>query len=979
MTLTWLDWCVIGGYFAINLLIGLWYRKRASGSTAEFFVSGRQASWWLAGTSMVATTFAADTPLAVTGLVASYGIAGNWLWWNLLLSNMLTVFFFARLWRRAGVVTDLEFTELRYGGKPAAFLRGFRALYLALPINCIILGWVNLAMVKIVLMIFPDLAFPALGVLQPKLAALLVVFGIMLLTALISTISGLWGVLVTDLFQFVLKMGMVIVLAYFAVKAVGGLDALQSQLQALDVAKGSHGSVLAFLPDVGSAWMPMIAFCVYLGVTWWATWYPGSEPGGGGFVAQRMLCARDEKHSLLATLWFSVAHYALRPWPWILTALATLVLYPTLADKESGFVKAVVDPQVLPPALAGLMIAAFAAAYMSTVATQLNWGASYLINDFYRRFLARHQSEKHYVRAAKVATLLLMVASSVVTYFQDSIAGAWKFLMAVGAGTGSVLILRWFWWRINAWSEVAAMVTSFVVSLVLQYGFQLDTNDPREFAWTMLVTVGACTLTWLTVTWCTPPEDGSLLVAFYRRARPNPAFWGPIARQAPGVPVEHDGWHNLVDWLAGCAMIYLALFGTGKLIFGQTLTGFALLALAALAGGVVYWDLSRRNWKIVSDAAMLLAALALARSIVAAPLTDDHELVIRSPVDIARMREQLIRFVWGADRLPGAFPAHVSHGVASPIRDPASVERVDALEITMEAGQRTVAYHFIASTNNGHLVVVHQGHACQLDSLGVGDLVRDLTQAGYGVLGMFMPRCRPDDCPGGCTAAHETLFATVRPAMGSPMKFFLEPIVASLNYLERRSNDDAFPRYTAFHMAGLSGGGWTTTVYAALDPRIRLSFPVAGTLPLYLRFGGSVGDVEQTLPEFYQIAGYPDLYVLGSFGAGRRQVQILNRHDDCCFGVAQHRGPVPYEDALRAYERQVQNRLDALGTGAFCLQIDDTAHSHQISSRAARSVILPELDSARALQSAVAAHLQAAPPHGRHKLDWVQPFVDLIP
>ncbi len=268
MRLTLLDWSIIAGYFAVNLLIGLWYRRRATGSTEEYFVSGRNVSWWLAGTSMVATTFAADTPLAVTGLVASYGIAGNWLWWNMLLSNMLTVFFFARLWRRAGVVTDVELTELRYGGKPAAFLRGFRALYLGLPINCIILGWVNLAMVKILMMIFPNLQFPALGIADSKIAALSLVFVLMLITALISTLSGLWGVLVTDLFQFVLKMGMVIVLACFAVRAVGGLDALQAKLLALDAARGGHGSILSFMPEIGSAWMPMLAFFTYLFVNW---------------------------------------------------------------------------------------------------------------------------------------------------------------------------------------------------------------------------------------------------------------------------------------------------------------------------------------------------------------------------------------------------------------------------------------------------------------------------------------------------------------------------------------------------------------------------------------------------------------------------------------------------------------------------------------------------------------------------------------
>jgi Na+/proline symporter len=601
MHLTVLDWSVIAGYFLINLLIGLWYRRKATESTEEFFVGGRQVSWWLAGTSMVATTFAADTPLAVTGMVAEHGIAGNWLWWNMLLSNMLTVFFFARLWRRAGVLTDVEFAELRYSGDPAAFLRGFRALYLGLPINCIIMGWVNLAMVKILLMIFPGLQFPAIGVVDPKIAALCVVFGIMLLTALISSLSGLWGVLVTDLFQFVLKMGMVIVLAYYAVKAAGGMNGLQSQLRNLDVARGGQGSILSFFPEIGSPWMPLIAVFVYLAVNWWATWYPGSEPGGGGYVAQRIFCARDERHSLLATLWFSVAHYALRPWPWILTALASLVLYPTLKDKESGFVKTIVDPNVFPPALAGVMIAAFAAAYMSTIATQLNWGASYLINDFYRRFLVRDRKDAHYVMAAQVATVGLMILSSVVTYYQQSISGAWTFLMAVGAGTGSVFILRWYWWRINAWSEVSAMAASFVVSMILQYGLHWDTTNAREFALTVLVTVGVSTVTWLTVTFMTAPEKGATLDKFYRQVRPSPTLWGPVARAASDVRPRRDGWNNLLDWAAGCAMVYLALFGTGKVIFGEVSTGLMLWAGAIAAGGLLYWDLSRRGWSVLEE------------------------------------------------------------------------------------------------------------------------------------------------------------------------------------------------------------------------------------------------------------------------------------------------------------------------------------------------------------------------------------------
>jgi solute:Na+ symporter, SSS family len=594
MQLTLVDWLAIAAYFLFNILIGLYYRKRATASTEDYFIGGRKVSWWLAGTSMVATTFAADTPLAVAGMVAKNGIAGNWLWWNMLMSGMLTVFFYARLWRRAGVLTDVEFAEIRYGGKPAAFLRGFRALYLGLPVNCIIMGWVNLAMVKILMLIF--------GV--TKIEALIIVFIIMLMTALISTLSGLWGVLVTDLFQFVLKMGMMILLAFFAVRATGGMDALIGKLRMLDAAKGGsggHGSILSFVPEVGSVWMPMLAFFVYLAVNWWATWYPGAEPGGGGYIAQRILCAKDEKNSLLATLWFNIAHYAVRPWPWILTALCSLVLYPTLVDKESGFIMAIIDPHVFPAALRGLMIAAFAAAYMSTIGTQLNWGASYLINDFYRRFLVRERKEKHYVVISQIATILIMLASCAVTYYQDSIAGAWKFLIAIGAGTGSVFILRWFWWRINAWSEVAAMAASFFVSLYLQIYRGMDNDDPQQFAWIVIITVACSTVIWLTVTLITAPEKEEILVAFYRRVRPSTSLWGPIARKASDVVVKHDNAWNLLDWFCGCILVYMTLFGVGKLIFRQTMVGSAFLVLALLAGWIIYWDLNRRGWKSLSE------------------------------------------------------------------------------------------------------------------------------------------------------------------------------------------------------------------------------------------------------------------------------------------------------------------------------------------------------------------------------------------
>jgi Na+/proline symporter len=595
MQLTLVDWLAVAAYFLFNILIGFYYRKRATASTEDYFIGGRKVSWWLAGTSMVATTFAADTPLAVTGLVAAHGIAGNWLWWNMLMSGMLTVFFYARLWRRAGVLTDVEFTEIRYGGKPAAFLRGFRALYLGLPINCIIMGWVNLAMVKILMLIF--------GI--TKIQALMIVFGIMVLTALISTLSGLWGVLVTDLFQFALKMGMVIILAWFAVRAVGGMGALKDKLLQLDAVRaatgGGNGSILSFTPDIGSAWMPMITFVVYLAVNWWATWYPGAEPGGGGYIAQRILCAKDEKNSLLAALWFNIAHYAVRPWPWILTALCSLVLYPSLADKESGYVMTIMDPHVFPPALRGLMIAAFAAAYMSTIGTQLNWGASYVVNDFYKRFLVRGRLESHYVRISQFVTMLIMILSCGVTYYQNSIADAWKFLIAIGAGTGSVLILRWFWWRINAWSEVFAMASSFFISVLLQFYFKMNNDDPRQFAWIVIITVLCSTGIWVAATFLTSPEPETVLISFYRRVRPSSSFWGPIARLASDVPAQRDAARNLLDWVCGCLLVYMALFGVGKIIFGQWLLGAGLLILASLAGSVVYWDLNRRGWKAITD------------------------------------------------------------------------------------------------------------------------------------------------------------------------------------------------------------------------------------------------------------------------------------------------------------------------------------------------------------------------------------------
>jgi Na+/proline symporter len=571
VTLSRLDWAVVALFFAVNVVVGFAFARRAGASTLDFFLSGRNVPWWLAGTSMVATTFGADTPLAVTGMVVKGGIAGNWLWWSSVASGMMTVFFFAALWRRAGVMTDVELIEIRYGGPPASGLRAFRALYLALPVNCMVLGWVNLAMAKILGL--------TLGV--PKLAAVATCLG---LTALYVSASGLWGVLVTDVLQFVVKLAMTIVLAVFAVRAAGGIAALEAALPK---------DRLAFVPPPDAPWMPTITFVAMVGVQWWACWYPGAEPGGGGYVAQRIFSAKTERDGVLATLWFNVAHYSVRSWPWIMTALAATVLYPALGhgeDPEAGYVRVMIDH--LPPYLRGLMMAGFLAAYMSTVATHLNWGASYLVADLYKRFLRPEASDRHYVRASRIATLGTMVAAAVVTLALDSVAGAWKILLALGSGTGLVLILRWYWWRINAWSEIAAMGGSLVASLTLRYGLGLDPDDPRGFAWLMLGTLVVTTFAWVLVTFLTPPESDATLDSFYARVRPCGPGWTRFAARhggglGPPLPVRAR------DWLYGCVLIYGSLFGAGKWILGERATGAILIAIAAAAAELLRRDLAR--------------------------------------------------------------------------------------------------------------------------------------------------------------------------------------------------------------------------------------------------------------------------------------------------------------------------------------------------------------------------------------------------
>ena len=590
MALTAIDWAIVAAYFLLSTGIGFAFTKKGGESLNEYFLSGRNVSWWLAGASMVATTFAADTPLVVTGLVSKHGVAGNWLWWNMLMSGMLTVFFFARLWRRAHVMTDVEFAEIRYAGKPAAMLRGFRALYLAIPINLIILGWVTRAMIKILTISLGlhDVRFLGMTI-SGQAVAVAICF---IITVAYSAGAGMWAVLWTDLVQFVIKMTAVIILAVYAVRAVGGMGALKA---GLTTHFGSADAALSVLPVKMTptgveayAWMPLLALAVFLSVQWWAAWYPGAEPGGGGYVAQRIFSAKTERDGVLATLFFNVAHYAIRPWPWIITGLCTVLLYPQgigpTHDHEAAYVQAFVD--LLPTPWRGFMMAGFAAAYMSTVGTQLNWGASYLVNDFYKRFLNRNATEKHYVTVSRLATVFLFLGSALVTMQLQTVEGAWKFLLALGSGTGLVLILRWYWWRINAWSEISAMISSFVVSLaaITLIKGRFPEGDLRSDAWVMLITVAVSTVVWLGVTFATKPEPDIVLDAFYRRVRPGGPGWARVSERAgfgrEGIPGGALAWTN---WIAGIVAVYSSLFGIGKIILGNLVQGFVMLAIAVVA------------------------------------------------------------------------------------------------------------------------------------------------------------------------------------------------------------------------------------------------------------------------------------------------------------------------------------------------------------------------------------------------------------
>jgi len=622
--LQFLDIAVIVGFFLVIFGIAAYYSKKGSKNTDEFFLSGRNLPWYIAGTAMVATTFAADTPLAVTELVAKNGIAGNWMWWNLIIGGVLTVFFFARLWRRAEIVTDVEFAEFRYSGKAAAALRGFRALYLGLLMNAIVMGWVNKAMEKIFRTVFPGFD-----------AFLLVVILVIIITIYASA-SGLVGTSRTDSFQFVFAMVGCIVLAIIVVQLpeVGGMVGIQSKLSPY---------VIDFLPRIGEVEVGSVtsgvlalsigAFIAHMGIQWWASWYPGADPGGGGYIAQRMMSAKNEKHSLFATLWFTVAHFALRPWPWILVALAALVILPReqnpeilLKENPALYQQVVqvhqtqsitetvrsqefldfydryentVDPGImypklmlkyLPAGLLGMLIAVFLAAYMSTIASQLNWGTSYIINDFYRRFLVKTGTDKHYVLASRISMFIVVIFALVVTkYFLTTISGAWEFILAASAGTGTVLILRWFWWRINAWSEIAAMVTPFVILPIVTYGYDMT------FPFTLYPIVTSTSIVWLTVTFLTKPTDEKTLFAFYQKVHPGGIGWKMISDKLPDVKSDSGFGLMFLNWFLGVILIYTSLFGIGKLLFGDYLLAATFILLAIISGATIYRNLGKQG------------------------------------------------------------------------------------------------------------------------------------------------------------------------------------------------------------------------------------------------------------------------------------------------------------------------------------------------------------------------------------------------
>ena len=594
MHLQTVDWIIAFVSIAVCFVPALFFGKRSGKNTAEFFASGRSVPWWLAGISMVATTFSSDTPNLVANIVRTQGVAGNWQWWAFTLTGVSTVFFFARLWRRSGVLTDLEFYELRYSGKAASAVRGFRAVYLGLFFNCIIMATVNLAACKIAAILF------GLERWQTLLA-------VGLLNVIFATHSGLWGVLVIDMIQFFIKMSAVIAAAYFAVKLpeVGGLSGLVDKLSHL---RGPGGlNYLSMLPDFSNNWdIALAVFILPMTLLWWSVWYPGAEPGGGSYIAQRMLASKSEKDALGGTLFFNVAHYVLRPWPWILTGLASLIVYPQLSDIQKAFPH--LDPSLighdiafpamlryLPAGWMGLMLGGLVAANSSTILTHLNWGASYLVHDFYRRFLNSGGGERHYVVAGRVATVILFVLSSGFVFLLENARDSFYLLQQVGAGTGLLYLVRWFWWRVTAWCEIVAMISSFGISVIFlvlkKAGTEVGTT--QQF----ILTIGLTTVCWLATAFLGPQNDKATLIAFYRKVHPAGPGWKHIRAEAGVVPTEADNMPlALIGWIAGCTMIWSALFAVGNLLYGRM--DYAIwLAVVFAASGYTVIRVVSRLWK----------------------------------------------------------------------------------------------------------------------------------------------------------------------------------------------------------------------------------------------------------------------------------------------------------------------------------------------------------------------------------------------
>jgi len=584
MRLNGWDWMVLALYGLVCVAVGLAVTRRASEGRAEFFLSGRRLSWWLLGVSLVATTFSTDTPNLVTDLVRTGGVSKNWLWWAFAITGICTVFFYAKLWRRSAALTDIAFYELRYAGKPAAFLRGFRAIYLGVFFNVMIMASVNLSATKI--------AGVMLG--WDRHTAVLVGGAV---TVVYAASSGLSGVVLTDLVQFVIAMIGSFVAAVVAVRLpqVGGLSGLFSHPAVI-----SH---LSLLPDFSDWSTAAAVFIVPLTVQWWSTWYPGAEPGGGGYVAQRMLAARDERDAMRTTLLFNVLHYALRPWPWIIVALASLIVYPTLQSIGAAFPlidKAIVRHDLaysamlvyLPHGVLGLMVASLAAAYMSTISTHLNWGASYAVEDCYRRFIAPDKDERHYVNVGRVVTVFLIALASAVSLWLEHSSQAFQILLQIGAGTGLIFLLRWFWWRVNAWSELAGMVISFLVALYFTFVHSALGFAPLSSTLELVIGVAITTVGWMIVTFVTPPTDRATLQAFYDRIRPIGPGWRAAVQTQPPAPGESVSAAFLC-WFLGVAVIYAALFGTGYLLYGKLLPAIVCLVVAAAAGWGLFRTLPR--------------------------------------------------------------------------------------------------------------------------------------------------------------------------------------------------------------------------------------------------------------------------------------------------------------------------------------------------------------------------------------------------